>query len=108
MIPQGAVSSYAVLQLKCILHGFFLISGILFGFAAGRGINFLQLGNGKGSLLGIFPGEAFVKIRQLRLSLLQLRYDKPHLQSPVSQVDVSDNLVACITGNSLDAFPDYR
>ena len=106
MIPQCPVASYPILELEGIFHGLFLVSRILFGLAARRRIDFLQFGDCEGSLLGIVPRIALVKIGQLRLSFLKLCDDQSHLQAPVPQMDISDNFIPRKTGDSLNAFPD--
>ena len=68
MLPQGVVATVTALQAQRCFQRCLLIRRIFFGLATGCGIDFFQLGYGKGSLLRIFPGKAFIKIRQLGLA----------------------------------------
>ena len=81
---------------------------ILLGLRTGRRIDLLQLPDGEGCLLRIFPLVVLLEIRKLRLPLLQFLNDQSHLQAPVAQVDVPDHLVPEEPEQPLHALPDDR
>ena len=106
MLQDGLIASVAVLQKVGCLHGCFFVFRMFFGISTGCRIDFLQLTNGKGSFLRVLAGVALIEVNQLRFSLFQLHDDESHLQAPVAQMHVSDDLMAQETAHSLDALTD--
>ena len=105
VLPQRPVAPAALLQLQGSLVR--LVGEFGIGFlCGGGGVDLLQIGDGEGSNLGVLPGEAFVKIGQLRLPLLKLGDDETHLQSPVAQVHIADGVVAQELVQPLQGFAD--
>ena len=100
------MASVAVLQKVGCLHGRLFVFRMLFGVSAGCGINLLQLADREGSYLRVLAGVALIEVNQLRFSLFQLHDDESHLQAPVAQMHVSDDLMAQETAHSLDALTD--
>ncbi len=108
VLPQRAVPAVPLLQPVRVLQRLRMVRLILFGKGARIGINLLQIAHRKGRLFRILSFVSRVKIRKLRVSFPQLRDDKPHLQSPVAQMNVADGLVAMIAHHSLYGFADDR
>ena len=81
---------------------------IYLGFRARCRINILQLGNRKRRLRRILAGIIRVKIYQIRLTVMQLLDDQSHLQSPVTQMNITDHLISHKTAHALDALSDDR
>ena len=106
MLPHGAIAPIAGLQaVGCVMRpaGKVLIHLAL---GTGSGIDLLQLRDGEGRLGGIFSRVGGIKIGKLRMTLVNLLYNQAHLQSPVTHVDVSNDLVAEEAVNALDALSD--
>ncbi len=107
MIPQCPVTAHAILQLIGCFHGVCLISLVLLGFRTGCRIDLFQLGDGKRRFLRILSFIGIIEINQSRIALLQFRNDQPHLQTPVTQMDIPDHIMPRITADPLDALPDH-
>ena len=101
------MSSHTILQFAGIFHRPLFIGLVHLTFSACRWIDFLQLRYGKRRFFRVFSRIVFIKIGKIRLSYLQLRNDLAHLQSPVSQMNVTGHIMPRITKDSLDALPDY-
>ena len=108
MLQDSLIASVPVLHQIGGVHGLFLVGLVLLGAGAGRRIDLLQLRDGKGGFLGIFPRIIFVKIGKLRFPALQLRDNQSHLQAPVAQMDVANHFMARETAQALYALPDDR
>ena len=106
MFPDGPVAPVSVLELVGSVVGAAGKGLVYLALGAGRGVNLLQLRDGKGRLRRIRTGESWIKIRKLRLPLPQLFNNQAHLQAPVAQVDVADDAVSEVTGDALDALAD--
>ena len=106
VLPERTVSAHAVLEFLCILQRALLIGFVHLALSAGRGVDLFQIRYGKRRFFRVFPFVAFIKIGKLRLPFLQLRNNLPHLQSPVTQVDISDHIVSRIAQNSFYALTD--
>ena len=106
LVPEGTQAPVALLQAVGRFHGPGVIVRILFGFFAGIGIDLLQFGDRKGSLLRIVSAVIGIKIGKVRLTVLELSNDKAHLQAPVAQMDVADDLFTVIAADPLDGFTD--
>ena len=106
LVPESAESPVAFLQAVRVGHGFRVIVGVLFGAPAGSGIDLLQFRDGKRRFRGILSGKSGVKIAQIRLSFGNFRDDKAHLQPPVAEVNVSDDVLAVIARDALYSFAD--
>ena len=94
MLPQSPVAPAALLEFKGGGVGLLGKGFILFFPGGGGGVDLLQLGNGEGGLLRVFPGVIRVEVGKLRLPPLQFRDDQAHLQTPVAQVNVADGIIA--------------
>ena len=106
LVPEGPQPPVAFLQAVGRFHGPGVIVRILFGFFAGIGIDLLQLGDSKGSFLRIVSAVIGIKIRKIRLTVLELGNDKAHLQAPVAQMDIADDLFPVIAADPFDGFTD--
>ena len=93
VIPDGPVAPATLLQLVSCHMGLFGKHGILL-LAGGSGIDLFQIGQSERRFNGVFAGEIGVKIGEVGLALLQLCNDQTHLQTPVTQMDVTDGLIA--------------
>ena len=108
MFPDGGIWRITLLKLegrglRALLEGL-----VHFGLAACCRINILQLGNRKRRLRRILAGIIRVKIYQIRLTVMQLLDDQSHLQSPVTQMHIADDMVSHIAADALDALSDDR
>ena len=108
LLPQRTVAAHTTLQLcsrlqrcltKCFVH---------LGLSARRRVNLLQLGDRKRCFFRVFSLIGLIKIDELRLALLYLCDNKPHLQTPVAQMYITDHLMSDETADSLDALTDNR
>ena len=106
VLPERTISAYAILKFLRILQRALLVSFVHLALSAGRRVNLFQIRYGKRRLLRIFSLIAFIKIRKLRLSFLQLCNDLPHLQPPVAQMDIADHLMPRIAQNPFHALSD--
>ena len=82
--------------------------GVHFAAGAGRRIDLLQVADGKGRLVRVFAGILRVKIRQVGLPLAHALDNQAHLQAPVAQMNVTDDLVAHIALHPADGLADDR
>ncbi len=106
MIPERTVSPHTILQLKSRLHGFFLVGSVLLRLSAGHRVDLLQLRDRKGRLLRILSVKLLIKIGKFRLSQGQFIDDQPHLQPPVSQVNVADHFRSRVAADPLNTLSD--
>ena len=106
MLPDGPAAPVSVLQEVGGMKRPLPVLFILFGPCAGRRIDLLQFSDGKGRLRGIVPLIILLKIRKVRLALLKLGDNKPHLIAPVAQMDVSQHLVPHPAGDPFHTLPD--
>ena len=81
---------------------------ILLSLLAGCRVNFLQFANGERRLLRILSFIFLLEIRKFRLPFHKLCNDQSHLISPVSQMDISQNLMPHLSRNTLHTFSDDR
>ena len=94
VLPDGAVTPAALLQFKgrgvgALGKGFvFLLPG------GGGGVKLLQVRQGEGRLGRVLSRKVRVEIGKVRLTVLQLRDNEAHLQTPVPQMHVADGVVA--------------
>ena len=72
----------------------------------GGGVKLLQIRQGEGWLGGVLSRKVRVEIRKVRLTVLQLRDDQTHLQTPVAQMNVADGIVAEEGVQPLHGFTD--
>ena len=108
MLPESPVAAVSFLKLVRVLQSLCVIGLVLLRLSARERIDLLQIADGEGSFPGILALKRLVKIRQLRIAVLQLRDDQSHLKAPVTEMNVTDCLIAVITDNSLDRFSDDR
>ena len=108
LLPEGVEAALSVLQTACIVHGLGVVFGVLFGFGAGKGIDLFEFGDGKGRLIGIFALKRRVKIRKSGHALFEFRDHEAHLQAPVSQMDITDDILSVEAGDALDRLADDR
>ena len=108
MLPDRIERCIAALQLEGRLLCPLTECRIYLGFRARCRIDILQLGNRKRRLRRILAGIIRVKIYQIRLTVMQLLDDQSHLQSPVTQMHIADDMVSHIAADALDALSDDR
>ena len=107
MFPDGSIWRITLLKLegrglRALLEGL-----VHFGFAACCRINILQLADGKRRLGRILAGIILIEINQIRLAVAQFFDDESHLQAPVTQMYVTDHIVAQVTAHTLYALTDH-
>ena len=68
VMPEGTQTSFSILQLSGIFHGFRPVCFIFLGFRRSCRVDFFQLRNGKGRFLRVFPCVRRIKVGQVRLS----------------------------------------
>ena len=108
MLPDRMERCIATLQFEGCLLCPLTECRIYLGFRARCRIDILQLGNRKWRLRRILAGIIRVKIYQIRLTVMQLLDDQSHLQSPVTQMHIADDMVSHIAADALDALSDDR
>ena len=90
--------------LKCLVTVFL----IYFGFAACTWIDFFQFADGERCFLRIFSLIAVIKINKLRFAVFEFCDDKAHLESPVTEMYVTDHLVSYISADTFDTLSNDR
>lgn len=70
------------------------------------GVDFLQLGDRKGRFFGILARIIGVKVAKLGALRLHLRNDQTHLQTPVAEMNVADDMVSEEAIDALDGLSD--
>ena len=106
VVPNGPVAPAALLQLEGGGVGTVGEAGVFLLLGGGGRIDLFQFGNGEGSLGGIIAGEVGIEVGEVGLTLLKLGDDQTHLQAPVTQVDVADDVIAQEAVQPLQAFAD--
>ena len=106
MVPESHIAGTAFLQLVCGLQRPVPVLLVLFGAGAGRRVDLLQFSDGEGGFFRIGTCKGSVEVGEFRLSLLQFCNDQSHLQAPVAQMHVSDDLVPQKSSHALDTLPD--
>ena len=101
MLPDRTVRRVSALKLEGRLLGALLECLVNLGFSAGCRVDLLKLRDRKRCLLRILPCKIRIKIRKLRLSVLSLLDGKSHLKPPVTEMNVSDDLVAHKSSHTL-------
>ena len=94
MLPDGSKRRIAFLKLKGSSLGALLKSLVHFGLAAGGRVDVFQLTDGKWWLRRILSGVILIKINQIRLTVTQFLDNESHLQTPVTQMYVTNHIVA--------------
>ena len=108
MIPDRAVSPVSVLKEIGRMQCFFSVFFVLFRISACRRIDLFQLADRKRRFFRILSLKTFVKIRELRLTFLELRNDQTHLVSPVSEMYIPDHLISFETDDTFNTLTDDR
>ena len=106
VMPDCHIAPIALLELEGCLMGPGRERRILLALCGSGRINLLQFRDGKGRLGGILALEIRVKIGKLGLTLPNALNDQAHLEAPVAQVHVANDLVAHIPLNALDRLAD--
>ena len=70
------------------------------------GVDFFQLRDRKGRFFGILARIIGVKVAKLGALRLHLRNDQTHLQTPVAEMNVADDMVSEEAIDALDGFSD--
>ena len=94
MLPQGDISRMSFLQLRCDLLCLLHVIFMLFRISARMWIDLFQIRNRKWCLFRIFSRKISIKIRKFRLTMTYFVDDQTDLQSPVTQVHISDHLIS--------------
>ena len=108
MPPHRHISLVSILQEIRRLKRFSPVFLVILRLAACRRIDLLQLAYGKRRLRRILPAKSFIKIRQVRLTLLKFSDDQSHLVAPVAQMDISQYLMSHLPCKPFDPFADDR
>ena len=101
MAQQGAVTAASGLHFLRGGAGSGQIGFVFFGFGGSKRINLLQICQSEWRFLRVVPGIIFVKIRQFRMTEGEFVNNQPHLQPPVAQVRIGNDLVAGKTVQAL-------
>ena len=106
MVPDGHIASFALLQLQSSFMGTGGEFRILFAAGGGGGVDLFQLTDGERRLGGIFAVKIGVEVGKLRLRFPDALDDQTHLQTPVTQMHVTNDVIAEVTLDALDGLAD--
>ena len=106
MPPDGRIAAVALLQLDGRLMRARGERRILLAAGGCGRIDGLQLGDGKGRFGRVFAGKIGVKIGKIGALIAELLNDEAHLQAPVAQMHVADDIIAEIALDALDGLAD--
>ena len=106
VLPEGAITGPPFLQFFGGLAGGFHRLGIFFAAGGDGRVHFLQIGHGDGGFVGVGAGIVRVEVREVGVAAADFDDEHAHLQPPVAEVDVADDVVAAEAEESLEAFAD--
>ncbi len=106
MLPEFIVAPGFVLQRHSCRRGLSRKGLILFRAGGGLGIYEIHLVHSQGRLFGIFARKIRIKIDKARLLPPGFGNNQPHLQAPVSQVNIAYHPVAQEFGKFIQGVPD--
>ena len=106
LFPEGPVSRLSFLKLMGGCQRLRPVGFILLGFRGRSRIDLFQFGNRERSFLRILF-RSFRKIRQLRHAVPDFRDDKPDLETPVTQMDVAEDVISDGKRDTAYALPDH-
>ena len=102
MSPKSPIASLSLLQLTGCLKCLFLVCFVFLGLCACAGIYLLKLRKRKGGLGGIASGIFIIEIFKIRLAVTKFGNDQTHLQTPVTEMHITNYFVSEITAYTLN------